>query len=111
MEAEELRIGNLVYIGKEVNILELVDFVDIFENNTIQHFKPIPITEEWLLKFGIVKNNDGIFILRHNLILCSEMTYAKIFLNGFYHEFKIDGFVHELQNLYFALTKEELILN
>jgi len=69
---------------------------------------PIPLTEEWLLKFGFVKHkttdiyptfakqmfnwNDGILYI---------IGYG--FMNHIKH-------VHQLQNLYFALTGEELVV-
>jgi hypothetical protein len=84
------------------------------------HFDPIPLTEEWLLKFGFKKERhfDLIVYAIHPTdgILRSLLAIA-------YHE---DGehfcnindkwipnkikHVHQLQNLYFALTGEELII-
>ena len=71
MKANELRIGNLVYYRKEdykvVLIAEDLIKIDIgygavqrFEKNpiispNIDKLKPIPLTEEWLLKFGFDK--------------------------------------------------------
>ena len=110
MEAKDLRIGNLVFIGKEVNVLELVDFVDIYENNTIKHFEPIPLTEEWLLKFGF-ESYDGEYkyASRWLNIEKSENGYVKLADDYFIDSFEFKH-VHQLQNLYFALTNEELIL-
>jgi len=67
-------------------------------------YKPILITEEWLLKFGFENDDDqryfknGIY-----LILYDEgctILHNQIHINYFY--------VHQLQNLYFALTGKEL---
>ena len=104
MKVEELRIGNLLNIGEEINKLELVDFLDIYEHNTLFHYQPIPLTDEWLIKFGFESDDiewwDGIICLG-------------IFKDGIYYlptenindrvgqEIK---YVHQLQNLYFALT-------
>ena len=62
MKASELRLGNLVKIGGEINQLELCDFVDIHEHKTIWQYEPIPITEEWLLKFGFEKGVDDLVL-------------------------------------------------
>jgi hypothetical protein len=89
-----------IQYGRDEYGLVIVD-----SNNT----EPIPLTEEWLLKLGF-KNE-------HNPIYFS--------IDGFYIEYKNDEFttevgecsylvleyVHQLQNLYFALTGEELVIN
>jgi hypothetical protein len=76
----------------------------------------IPLTEEWLIKFGFVKDADGSYLkfkmaifldkrFKYNLYLQTEETSSKWFEVGI----KIKH-VHQLQNLYFALTGEELTL-
>jgi hypothetical protein len=67
---------------------------------------PIPLTEEWLLKFGFTEHKTTDIY----------PTFAKQMFNwndgilyiigyGFMNHIK---YVHQLQNLYFALTEEEL---
>jgi hypothetical protein len=69
---------------------------------------PIPITEEWLVRFGFeheeteysnFQNKDGVRLFFHNGV----WNYSS--LNT------VIKSVHQLQNLYFALTGEELTLN
>jgi hypothetical protein len=111
MNPTDLRIGNLVLIGKEVNILELVDFADIYENNTIIHFEPIPLTEEWLLNMGFDKAINGWFCSKEYLWLMQNKLNNQWFanVNGIGNiDCKRIDYVHSLQNLYFALTGEEL---
>lgn len=115
MRIQDLRIGNYF---KEKNEEEIYKCQGIYTDNcdeTIVYYsqfymdietcKPIPLTEEWLLKFGFEEYMDG---LRLNSIVIrlekSELWYVSkhnIVLN------KI-RYVHQLQNLYFALTGEEL---
>jgi hypothetical protein len=74
-------------------------------------FEPIPLTEEWLIKFGFKLNKLG--------NLCKSSNYQKRWItfkkyqDRWYlyltHNPKCD-YVHQLQNLYFALTGEELTL-
>ena len=125
MKASELRIGNIIknpIWNKEINSIVLDDFEvlnrfpELFEN-----IKPVEITEEWLLKFGFItmdleidyvewgrEDTGYIFNLVSNGI--REMTPV------FYErtDSKMDRmeikYVHQLQNLYFALTGEELTL-
>lgn len=86
--------------------------------------KPIPITEEWLLKFGFefsfgINNrylkDYGAFYFTI-MIMNDDKSYQVSLSN---HEKKegepipvvglgIIKHIHELQNLYFALTKKEL---
>ena len=111
LEAKDLRIGNLVYIGKEVNELELVDFVDMYENNTIKHFDPIPLTEEWLLNLGFEecrKSKQG--VLKQYLkskIKFDISNSGNVYLS---HKNSPIFHAHQLQNLYYALTGEELTI-
>jgi len=53
MKAEDLRIGNLVYPDMSYPEPVTVCAKD-FEDTT--YLKPIPLTEEWLLKFGFVEH-------------------------------------------------------
>lgn len=117
MTANELRIGNWVIetkIGNPVYIRG--GGIQMFEENRIT-LEPIPLTEEWLLKFGFKKaspsennydNNSayeieswGKVALRSGVLVSDEWY----FLDGMTSEIK---YVHQLQNLYFALTGQEL---
>ena len=49
IKANELRIGNLVYD----NLGGTLKIKGISLESDLSHIKPIPLTEEWLLKFGI----------------------------------------------------------
>jgi hypothetical protein len=74
-------------------------------------FTPIPLTEEWLFKFGfenIDTNDDG----GDNYWYLSKTDFM---LDRFFQSFTMNTsfdleYVHQLQNLYFALTNEELKL-
>jgi len=105
MDIKELRIGNYIEMDKNVFSLNYID------HREIKDYLPIKITEEWLLNLGFVKNlNHGI----ENYIT-SDFTYypdnkqVKIFdrFGGYIYVENI-LFVHQLQNLYFALTQKEL---
>lgn len=77
MQANEIRIGNWIYYNGKLSKIDLTDFRDILEDEyEINYYKPIPLTEEILLR-------------------CGE-EYVKV------------KHLHQLQNLYFALTGKEL---
>jgi len=113
MKAQELRIGNYVNISKEVCKMQLVNFVEIhYTEYFFENYEPIPLTEEWLMNFGFeLINND--YWQSRSLELKLHWTVNK---NKMIPEFNdkrlIVGYdfkhVHQLQNLYFALTNEEL---
>lgn len=78
---------------------------DKINNLPINYFQPIPLTESELIKLGF-KNYDCEFTKSGFDIYGFNDNTRFEFAN---HDFpiKID-FVHELQNLYFALTGQEL---
>jgi hypothetical protein len=73
----------------------------------LEDVKPIPLTEEWLLKFGFeysdLNGDSGLWKIPPFQI------YGKY--NQFLYDYRLDvNYVHQLQNLYFALTGEELTI-
>jgi hypothetical protein len=137
MKASELRIGNLVYeIINNYNeeVVKITSLSDMFigwspYRNTghHNHIKPIPLTEEWLLKFRFkeVKRYTHDYeekIYSKSIIVgsenhCETLTISMPFKVGFIGDYFSDecytlnidiNNVHQLQNLYFALTGEEL---
>lgn len=105
MEAKELRIGNWVE-GSFGNYLQMTadDFMRIHVNG---EDNPIPLTEEILLKAGFSKKVDLIWsIYTKDWIGLYKMDGTPYYeVDDTYTKIKS---VHQLQNLYFALTGEEL---
>jgi len=130
MKSSELRTGNLIdYNGIHCTVEIIngeVDEVYILGDSfyygvNIKEIEGIPITKERLLVFGFVQDKiDKSFELNSFSIFLDKRIKDNIYLKS------IDGFgnftwnvasglkvqyIHQLQNLYFALTNEELILN
>jgi len=113
MKANELRIGNYVYdtLGKVNKIdLEAITYIVKEPHNQV---KPIPLTEEWLLKFGFVKSKVSSQFDKEKLTIqiANELEYHKkgrVYFNSWAILEESIKYVHQLQNLYFALTGEEL---
>lgn len=116
MKSTELRIGNYVnewwcadnkyYVKK----LDINLFRCVIEDWT--EWEPIPLTEEWLVKFGFEPNiyNDEFEL--YPLTFDCEYTDEGSW-NISYDSYPLSTeikHVHQLQNLYFALTGEELTL-
>ena len=116
MKATELRIGNYLLPNNEcqdsyVEVVEIgVDFIicECSGGLLYRNPKPIPLTEEWLVKFGFEKDTY------ERRIVDSWFIGGKIHLtvtNGLlYNNYLQVNHVHQLQNLYHALTGEELNL-
>jgi hypothetical protein len=120
MRANELRIGNLVkHIDKDsVFTVKGIDLLGIDCENDIESMYSsyemlyyVKLTEEWLLKFGFEKTMSWTYV--KDLVGNLELVYylgEKGWSIGFksYSDFSNLKYVHELQNLYFALTGKEL---
>ena len=80
-----------------------------------EKLKPIPLTEEWLKRFGYYTSNGpwGTIAVRGD----GRKTTYQLDRYGEYWTHDREGYrvdlkyVHQLQNLYFALTGEELNQN
>jgi len=117
MKASELRIGNIVRYGANNRVLDAELFLQLLKYTT--PFDPIPLTEEWLLKFGFDKVGialTSIAIAPLNLPCTFNLPntpfsfcQGKLILTTGTGDFCVNiEYVHQLQNLYFALTGEEL---
>ncbi len=134
MKANEIRIGNwILWKGPSHDENALVSAISkeevIFkcgDSGLITECEPIPLTEEWLMKFGFEEemmsynlpidlfgggkrltfSGDYLFIIdseKQNTIPTDVITlWNKDVMKNFY--------VHQLQNLYFALVGEELTI-
>lgn len=108
MEGKELRIGN--YVNHNGFVPVTIDAVDIIHCQ--QHpeaYKPIELTEEWLLKLGFRKSKFS--------SNCFKITngYKFDFAGGevlYLDSIRLEHikYIHQLQNLHFALGGEELTI-
>jgi hypothetical protein len=124
MKANELRIGNFIkYNNEQIGIVSgIQEFlfnngkvainqrIDIFYH--IENINPIALTEEILLKCGFKDNNYSLD-LKLGTKKITFNWYSRIVLtgvrNGYYcQKYKHIKYLHQLQNLYFALTGKEL---
>lgn len=108
MEAKGLMVGN--YLKKEGVVVEIDarSIFDMFNDNP--KYEPIQLTKVWLVLFGFEldhifewydKNVIGISFKEDRMV--QELEYS-------YNQFEIPQYVHQLQNIYFILTGEELTL-
>jgi hypothetical protein len=111
--SQELRSGNFIICGGGIVACDGFAIAELekqkyLKEKTIRIFA-IPLTEEWLLKFGF--RLDNIHYTKDDVdLLMSTQMFSNELIGFFYSpndrlEIK---HVHQLQNLYFALTGEEL---
>ncbi len=132
MKANELRVGNYVQTDNSTpphyidiitvdSILDLGKYGGKINNNhdswdwDLENIHPIPLTEEWLLKFGFEKlliGDGNEYLIDVNGLGWSINIKSKYVGFDYLENTEIAKclYVHQLQNLYFALTGEELQL-
>lgn len=130
MEAKNLRIGNLVKyenrafkihsLSEELVLLDTDEFgIGVVDWNNL---KPIELTEEWLKKLGFddsnykagyvgidSKSSNGMitdFVITKPKHMGEWQNYYAFDLPS--HRFSTINYVHELQNLFNAITGHEL---
>lgn len=124
IKENEIRVGNLIKgIATSLTIkVDLHFFNEVFDDDTmLDWYAPIPLSKELLEKCGFVKNRSGeLAIEMYGAESHLEMIYGveswhypiitqtpqgdeerSVFLNRI-------QYLHQLQNLYFALVGEEL---
>ena len=145
IKANEIRIGNWIEFNNFIsppNNLQVTPRMfrqlgmDLSENLDLElsgYHKPIPLTEEWLLKMGFEKSQEEWYTIKYftdcdlateqmaisyNLSsnrcavfdAIEETDIVNILSYPIYTSKKV-LYVHTLQNVFFALTGEELILD
>jgi hypothetical protein len=107
MKANELRIGNYVDLFGMTATVQPDDFNLREHGIAIEQGKPIPLTEEWLNRFGATKYSNDTHHIAFMWIINIDNNTWEIRVNLDFLLCEIQH-VHQLQNLYFALTGEEL---
>jgi len=106
MKANELRIGNWfryqTKIGYDYDVFDTKYIQDLVDDPQYDFFEPIPLTEDILLKCGFIK--DGNLYFKNGFVFRDD----KLFYNTV--ELYLTINLHQLQNLYFSLTNEELTI-
>lgn len=108
----ELRIGNYIEIPNagyptEVDGVTRFSISDIFGSIELDRLNPINLTEDCLLKLGF--KDDRIDIGNDWYTVYSHGEDSFIFSQN-NHKVRVVKYVHQLQNIVFALTGEELTI-
>jgi hypothetical protein len=119
LDIHDLRIGNYLYNDGVIVKIDARTIFDIWDNNGLKKYKPIPLTTHLLEKCGITKKKNSEYTIDtydfcgYNLWYTEDETLRetleyydkKIFL--FDDKIKIE-FLHDLQNLHRDLRKTNL---
>ena len=133
MKASELRIGNYLFAdvglpSYQAHALYKGDMIDLLHGKLEGKIFPIPLTEEWLLRLGflLVHEKNKHYCIsdpngykdthRINIFPTVNDKWHMAFSDtlGGYKDYIVTTkiqYVHQLQNLYFALTGEELTIS
>jgi len=131
----EIRIGNWFHHTEQWSTMQGDNTLDSFDFKwtssswyqigecllSLEVLEPIPLTENWLLKFGFNKDykqgyvgidvNNSDFVLTEPLVIGEWQTnYIFQFNAGNLSKFTELKYVHQLQNLFFTITGKELEL-
>ena len=127
MKASELRIGNyikLMFNYEDYETIQVTSDELVSVDKKQADYEPLPLTEEWLYKFGFkdIDKGDNDYITytdpNHDYYLQLDVRRKggkySILDNSFndLRDFSMVDimYVHQLQNIYFALTNEDLQL-
>jgi hypothetical protein len=129
LKASDFRVGNWVRLY--LNHSDFTEFqielpdLNLIENDKSRNYQPIPLTEAWHNKFGVELNGfkQFVYILPRNRNIDVKVVFDRDYVfirqgsGGVTDDVfavwnndvtKRDMYVHEWQNLYHALTGEEL---
>jgi hypothetical protein len=122
MKATELRIGNYIQDKKdrEITIIQVAHISEGLINYWMESvYQPIKLTDQWLEKLGFYLNDGEDF--NHNFYYI-PIGGSKLHINpkegvvwitrdkNIFNNPALIEHVHQIQNLYFALTGKELEL-
>jgi hypothetical protein len=123
MNANELRIGNYITHNGRINQIggyiafynqyphPMVNLINNSGQYGIHTIESIPLTEDLILKFGAKKINEYWFEF-HTYGIIKHTSFIELYscVEGDYICNTVKN-VHELQNLYYALTGSELVFS
>lgn len=128
IQANELRVGNIVYFQEgsfmvsginqvfndEPYEISLKDSDGMFQDVGIEDISPVPLSDKLMLDFGFHHSGAGYFH-KDSLNFCLSRGELTLYLetsNGVGTNFDEIGepifYVHQFQNLFFALKGKEL---
>lgn len=131
MKASELRIGNYVYYqnlpySNKKKVAEILPGdISACAGSSEENYTAIPLTKEWPARLGLSLYNEACDGNEYEIYIDDHTTFNVIIYKYSQDKFPANAYmkrwgdimnlrkiqhVHQLQNLYFALAGEELII-
>lgn len=122
MRATGLRIGNFIYgidedFDRYLIVVDANDICNVDCEDDNDGYEGIPLTDEWLEKLGALKDEYGDVFIE---VDSESDTRLYLSMKGYiqlvksYHcpmfDYEHIRYVHQLQNLFFCLSGEELTI-
>lgn len=114
MQVTEVRLGNLVAYKNHYQTPEVVAALnkesEKINGHDAKDFSGIPLNEQWLEDFGFERHYNGknCDYAKYGVGLCYEVDDDSWWYSG--HPKSCIKYVHQLQNLFYCLTGQELEL-
>lgn len=120
IKSNELRIGNFYFFVNPMSkddktICQLCNWTEALDFEA--YGEPIPLTPERLERLGFEEIYKSDFTIRFDCKLNRKIGAGWNLINGHFHvrygseKFTTIKYVHQLQNFYFTIANEELILS
>lgn len=138
LKKNELRIGNLLHypnydndgkdrvfrvrdIYTDDDKVGLTNGIIMLPSSRLKYLKPIPISGEMLIKLGFIKGKckfgDNYVLIRNDyeiyFVIEQWVDTNSKWINHWHIKYTVKPFnikyIHQLQNLFFAMTGEELV--
>lgn len=132
IQANELRIGNIVsdrhssgYFAEVKELRKNRCYYGLY-HCTYNDLLSMPLTEEWLIRIGFIKSynefgntfhimDENGFTAMFTVEHWTNVNEGSKFKNHWHIRGLLNGnkinYIHQLQNLFFALTNQELTIN
>ena len=120
LQAKDLRVGNLIENIHDQLITVTGFYIRGFEEKKglIENYRPIPLTEEWLVKLGFEITYDEdkckLFCIKNKHIGTLDVIKIQVDdeIIAYVNDIRVINidYVHQAQNIVFALTGEELTI-
>ena len=120
MKVEELMIGNYISdihasessYWQVKQLLGKVCYYGDYYSEEYENLKPIPLTEEWLVRFGFENCINGWWSENELFNVKFIDNDIEIYLSGSDNDlaYKKIKYVHQIQNLYYIIIGEHLTI-
>lgn len=107
IQVKEIRLGNLVYQGTKIPVAVTEEMIYNAAKGAIK-LDPIELTPDWLEKAGFILMDDNGDFKGNDRYWIHPKLYGQISLPNYFYRGIFIKYIHQLQNLYFALTGSEL---